>query len=64
VDIQHVFLNTKGKEEWRCRFCTANYKTSKGTGTISDHLKTHDITKDSAKDARAKNVQIDIKKAI
>jgi len=62
--MQHVFLNTEGKEEWRCRFCTANYKISGGTGTISDHLKLHDITKDSAQDARAKNVQIDIEKAI
>jgi len=51
-----VFLNTDGKEEWRCRFCIANYKTSGGIGIISDHLKTHDITKDSTAEARAKNV--------
>jgi hypothetical protein len=59
-----VFLNTEGKEEWRCRFCIANYKISGGIGTISDYLKLYDITKDSAQDARAKNVQIDIEKAI
>jgi hypothetical protein len=64
VDMQHVFLNTDGKEEWRCRFCMANYKTSGGTGIISDHLKTHDITKDSTAEARAKNVQLDIAKAM
>jgi hypothetical protein len=51
-----VFLNTDGKEEWRYRFYMANYKTSGGIGTISDHLKTHDIIKDSTAEARAKNI--------
>jgi hypothetical protein len=64
VDMQYVFLNSEGKEEWRCKFCMANYKISGGTGTISDHLKTYDITKDSEENTRAKNVQIDIAKAI
>jgi hypothetical protein len=42
----------------------ANYKTSRGTGTISDYLKTYDITKDSTAEARAKNIQLDIVKAM
>jgi hypothetical protein len=64
VDKQHVFLNAQGQEEWRCRFCLANYKISGGTRTISDHLKTHAITRDSTTDTRAKNIQIDITTAI
>ena len=59
-----MFLNSKGKEEWRCKFYMANYKISRGTGTISDYLKTHDITKDSEENTRAKNVQINIIKAM
>ena len=64
VENYHVFLNTQGKEEWRCQFCMANCKISGGTGTISDHLKTHGITRDSQKNTRAKNIQIDITTAL
>ncbi len=64
VDTQHVFLNIEGKEEWRCRFCLANYKITGGTSTISEHLKTHGIFKESTEDTKVKNVQLDITKAM
>jgi hypothetical protein len=63
-DMQHVFYNVAGKEEWRCRFCLQNYQISGGTGTIRAHLDTHNIKKESSTDAKAKNVQIAIEEAI
>ena len=62
--MQHVFLNDNGKEEWRCRFCSTNYQISGGIGTISTHLEWHGITKESKAEARAKNIQADIQKAM
>ena len=62
--MQHIFLNTKGREEWRCQFCLANYQISGGIGTIITHLEWHGINGQSPADIRAKNVQIDIQKAM
>ncbi len=56
LDTQHVFLNIKGNEEWRCQFCLANYKITRGTSTISEYLKTHRIFKELTKDTKVKNV--------
>jgi hypothetical protein len=64
VNKQYIFTNKQGQEEWRCRFCLANYKISGGTGTISDHLKSHGISRDSNEDTRAKNIQLDIARAM
>ena len=55
-NMQHVFYNAAGKEEWRCRFCLANYQISGGTRTIRIHLETHSIKEDSPADTKAKNV--------
>ena len=64
-DLQHHFYNAKGKEEWRCWFCLQNYVLSGGIGTIKTHLEGyHGIKEDSLTDTRAKNVQIDIEKAM
>jgi BED zinc finger len=64
-EMQAVFKNANGKEEWRCRFCTQNYLTSGGTHAIKRHLLTqHDITEESTAETRAKNVQIAIESAI
>jgi hypothetical protein len=42
----------------------ANYKITGGTRTIADYLETHDIKSTSSADARARNIQLDITKAI
>jgi hypothetical protein len=64
-DMQHHFYNAKGKEEWRYQFCLQSYVLSGGTGTIKTHLEGyHGIKEDSPTDTRAKNVQIDIEKAM
>jgi hypothetical protein len=63
-DMQYVFYNTAGKEEWRYRFCLQNYQISSGTGTIRAHLDIHNIKKESSTDTKAKNVQIAIEEAI
>jgi hypothetical protein len=62
--MQHVFYNAKGKEEWRCRFCLSNYQLSGRTRTIRTHLESHGIMEDSPADIKAKNIQIDIQKAM
>jgi hypothetical protein len=63
-DMQHLYYNNKGKEEWRCRFCLTNYQISGGTGTIRTHLESHGIKEDSTSETRVKNVQIAIEQAI
>jgi hypothetical protein len=64
-DMQHHFYNAKGKEEWHCQFYLQSYVLSGGTGTIKTHLEGyHSIKEDSPTDTRAKNVQIDIEKAM
>jgi hypothetical protein len=57
VGIQYIFLNDKGKEEWRCKFCTQNYVLTGGTGIIGKYLEdVHDIKEDSPAEKRAKNI--------
>jgi hypothetical protein len=64
-DIQEVFYNAEGKEEWRCRFCTQNYLLSGGNHAIKKHLTIqHDIYEDSPVDKKVKNIQIAIQSAI
>ena len=64
-DMQKVFYNAEGKEEWRCRFCTQNYLLSGGNHAIKKHLTIqHDIYEDSPIDKKAKNIQIAIESAI
>jgi hypothetical protein len=62
--MQHVFYNAKGKEEWRCHFCLSNYQLRGRTHTIRTHLELYSIIEDSPMDIKAKNIQIDIQKAM
>ena len=62
--MQYVFYNKKGKEEQRYRFYLINYLISSGTSTIRLHLNQHKIKEDSLAKAKARNIQIDIEKAI
>jgi hypothetical protein len=64
VNMQHVFYNKKGKEEWRYRFYLTNYLISSRISTIKSHLNWHKIKEDSLVKAKARNIQIDIEKAI
>jgi hypothetical protein len=65
VDIQHVFCNLQGKEEWRCKWCLQNYQLSGGSHAIKRHLtEYHEIFEDSPADTRAKNIQINIESAM
>jgi len=65
VDMQHVFHNKDGKEEWRCKICLQTYQLSGGNHAIKRHLNEyHDIFEDSPADKRAKNIQIDIQNAM
>ena len=50
VASDHVFRNNKGEPEWRCMFCSTNYKISGGTACIKRHLNWHDISENSAAD--------------
>jgi hypothetical protein len=64
VPRDHVFKNIQGQAEWRCRYCLQNYIISGGTRGPENHLAWHEIYRDSPKDKRAKNIQIDIKRAM
>jgi len=61
----HICRNSEGKEEWRCKFCNQNYLISGGTALPMKHLqKRHDINENSPANARAKNIQANIKLAM
>jgi hypothetical protein len=65
VDMQHVFCNLQGKEEWRCKWCLQNYQLSGGNHAIKRHLtEYHEIFEDFPADTRAKNIQINIESAM
>jgi hypothetical protein len=63
-NTETVYYNVKGKKEWRCRYCLANYQLSGGADNIAKHLNWHNIFEDSPKDKRAKNMTLEIKEAI
>ena len=63
--MQHLFHNSQGKEEWRCKWCRQNYQLSGGNHAIKRHLNEyHQIFEDSSADTRAKNIQINIENAM
>lgn len=65
VDVQHVFLSTDGKPEWRCQFCLQSYELSGGTLNPKLHLnREHGIFEDSPAEQRVKNVQLSIAAAM
>ena len=43
VSRDYEFRDSKGRSEWRCRYCLQNYILSGGTKNIVDHLKWHGL---------------------
>jgi hypothetical protein len=57
--------NAKGREEWRCRFCTTTYDVTSSTTNARDHLRNyHGIDANSDGETRVRNIQIAIQAAI
>jgi len=64
-DIQTKYHNIISRlEEWRCRYCSKTYVTSRSTSGPVGHLKVdHEIPRDSQRNTKAKNVQKSLEKA-
>ncbi|KAJ8100208.1 hypothetical protein POJ06DRAFT_185033, partial [Lipomyces tetrasporus] len=64
VGRNEIILNNKGKQIWRCKYCSTEYQESGGTTAISNHLKLrHDIDISSAQEARTTLMQTNIAEA-
>jgi hypothetical protein len=64
-NIQAVFLDENRKEIWPCRYCydkdiKKDFKLSRGTLNVKNHLKKYNVFKESLIDKRLKAQQLSI----
>ncbi|KAF7915839.1 uncharacterized protein EAE98_010919 [Botrytis deweyae] len=65
TDSNTIYLDNRGKVQWRCHYCKQKYLESDGTRIIAVHLRIyHSISEASPREERRERVQATIQQAI